>query len=72
VRIALLSRAKNRLYSNRRLVEAAEQRGHHIDYVHTLNCYMDIASHSPSVHLAGEELPPYDAIIPRIGASVTF
>ncbi len=72
MRIALLSRAKNRLYSNRRLVEAAEQRGHEIDYVHTLNCYMDIASHEPSVHLAGEELPFYDAIIPRIGASVTF
>ena len=72
MRIALLSRAKNRLYSNRRLVEAAEARGHQIDYVHTLNCYMDIASHTPSVHLAGEELPFYDAIIPRIGASVTF
>ncbi len=72
MRIALLSRAKNRLYSNRRLVEAAEQRGHQIDYVHTLNCYMDIASHEPSVHLAGEELPFYDAVIPRIGASVTF
>ncbi len=72
MRIALLSRAKNRLYSNRRLVEAAEQRGHEIEYVHTLNCYMDIASHTPSVHLAGQELPFYDAIIPRIGASVTF
>ena len=72
MRIALLSRAKNRLYSNRRLVEAAERRGHQIDYVHTLNCYMDIASHEPSVHLAGEELPLYDAVIPRIGASVTF
>ena len=72
MRIALLSRAKNRLYSNRRLVEAAEQRGHEIHYIHTLNCYMDIASHEPSVHLAGEELPFYDAVIPRIGASVTF
>lgn len=72
MRIALLSRAKNRLYSNRRIVEAAEVRGHEIEYVHTLNCYMDIASHTPSVHLAGQELPFYDAIIPRIGASVTF
>lgn len=72
MRIALLSRAKNRLYSNRRIVEAAEKAGHEIDYIHTLNCYMDIASHKPSVHLAGQELPLYDAIIPRIGASVTF
>lgn len=72
MRIALLSRAKNRLYSNRRIVEAAEKGGHEIDYIHTLNCYMDIASHKPSVHLAGQELPLYDAIIPRIGASVTF
>ena len=72
MRIAVLSRAKNRLYSNRRIVEEAEKRGHEINYVHTLNCYMDIASHTPSVHLAGQELPFYDAIIPRIGASVTF
>ena len=72
MRIALLSRAKNRLYSNRRIVEAAEKRGHEIEYIHTLNCYMDIASHTPSVHLAGQELPFFDAIIPRIGASVTF
>ena len=72
MRIALLSRAKNRLYSNRRIVEVAENRGHEIEYIHTLNCYMDIASHTPSVHLAGQELPFYDAIIPRIGASVTF
>ena len=72
MRIALLSRARDRLYSNRRLVEAAEQRGHEIEYIHTLHCYMDIASHSPSVHLGGEELAFFDAVIPRIGASVTF
>ena len=72
MRIALLSRAHNRLYSNRRLVEAAIERGHEIEHVHTLNCYMDIASNSPSVHLGGEELPFFDAVIPRIGASVTF
>ena len=43
-----------------------------MDYVHTLNCYMDIDPKSPSVHLGGNELPYYDAVIPRIGASVTF
>ncbi|GJL81018.1 MAG: putative alpha-L-glutamate ligase [marine bacterium B5-7] len=72
MKIALLSLAKDRLYSNRRLVEAAEQRGHEIQHVHTLNCYMDIATRSPSVHLNGEELPFFDAVIPRIGASITF
>jgi ribosomal protein S6--L-glutamate ligase len=70
--IALLSRGADRLYSNRRLIEAAEARGHKIRTVHTLRCYMDIASHDPSVHLDGRELPFFDAVIPRIGASVTF
>src|SRR5690606_6921153 len=59
-------------YSNKRLLEAAEARGHDIQVVHTLRCYMDIASHDPSVHLGGRELPFFDAVIPRIGASVTF
>ena len=72
MKIALLTRAGDRLYSNRRLVEAALARGHEMDYVHTLNCYMDIDPKSPSVHLGGDELPRYDAVIPRIGASVTF
>lgn len=70
--IALLSRGSDRLYSNRRLLEAAEARGHNIQVVHTLRCYMDIASHDPSVHIGGKELPFFDAVIPRIGASVTF
>ena len=69
--IALLSRNRN-LYSTRRLVEAAEQRGHTARVVDTLRCYMSIASHHPSIHLKGEELEPFDAVIPRIGASVTF
>jgi ribosomal protein S6--L-glutamate ligase len=69
--IALLSRNRN-LYSTRRLVEAAEQRGHTARVVDTLRCYMSIASHHPSIHLKGQELEPFDAVIPRIGASVTF
>ena len=40
--------------------------------LNTLKCYMDIAAHRPSVHYRGNELEPYDAVIPRIGASVTF
>ncbi len=70
--IAILTRGGDRLYSNRRLIEAAESRGHRVHTVHTLRCYMDIAAHDPSVHLGGRELPFFDAVIPRIGASVTF
>ncbi|WP_027961615.1 30S ribosomal protein S6--L-glutamate ligase [Halomonas halodenitrificans] len=69
--IALLSRNRN-LYSTRRLVEAAEQRGHTARVVDTLRCYMSIAAHHPSIHYRGQELEPFDAVIPRIGASVTF
>ncbi|MBR9903811.1 MAG: 30S ribosomal protein S6--L-glutamate ligase, partial [Gammaproteobacteria bacterium] len=69
--IALLSRNRN-LYSTRRLVEAAEQRGHTARVVDTLRCYMSITSHHPSIHYKGQEIEPFDAVIPRIGASVTF
>ena len=71
MRIAILSR-NPKLYSTKRLVEAAEERGHEVQILNTLKCYMDIASHNPSVHYRGRELPPFDAVIPRIGASVTF
>lgn len=71
MRIAILSRNKN-LYSTKRLVEAGQARGHVVDVVDTMHCYMDITSNRPSVRYKGEELPEYDAIIPRIGASVTF
>jgi len=69
--IAILSR-NPKLYSTRRLVEAAEERGHDVQVLNTLKCYMDIASHQPSMHYKGRELEPFDAVIPRIGASVTF
>ncbi|MEJ2399622.1 MAG: 30S ribosomal protein S6--L-glutamate ligase, partial [Gammaproteobacteria bacterium] len=60
------------LYSTRRLVEAAKGRGHSVRVVDTLHCYMNISSHEPSVHFKGEQLEDYDAVIPRIGASITF
>ncbi|WP_136253051.1 30S ribosomal protein S6--L-glutamate ligase [Onishia niordana] len=69
--IALLSRNRH-LYSTRRLIEAAEQRGHTARVIDTLRCYMNITSHRPSIHYKGEELEPFDAVIPRIGSSVTF
>ena len=71
MKIAILSRNK-KLYSTRRLQEAALARGHEVDIIDTLHCYMDISSNKPSVRFKGEPLPQYDAIIPRIGASVTF
>jgi ribosomal protein S6--L-glutamate ligase len=71
MKIAILSR-NAKLYSTRRLVEAAEARGHQVDVIDTLHCYMDITSSRPTVRYHGEELPLYDAVIPRIGASITF
>lgn len=71
MKIAILSRGPN-LYSTRRLVEAGQERGHDIDVIDTLHCYMDITSNRPAVRYKGKELPAYDAVIPRIGASVTF
>jgi len=69
--IGILSTNRN-LYSTRRLVEAGEARGHQVRVVNHKRCYMNIASHRPTVHLRGESLRELDAIIPRIGASVTF
>lgn len=69
----ILMLARNpKLYSHRRLIEAAEERGHTLDIVNTLQCYMNITSHRPAVIFQGEPLKGYDAVIPRIGASVTF
>lgn len=71
MRIAILSRGPD-LYSTRRLREAAEELGHEVDIIDTLHCYMDITSSKPTVRYNGKELPKYDAVIPRIGASITF
>jgi len=71
MKIAILSRNAN-LYSTRRLKEIGEERGHEVDVIDTLHCYMDITKSRPAVRYKGEELPYYDAVIPRIGASITF
>ncbi|MEZ5892184.1 MAG: 30S ribosomal protein S6--L-glutamate ligase [Parvularculaceae bacterium] len=71
MKLALMCRNAG-LYSHKRIVEAAEARGHDIDVVDHLRCYINITSHRPTVRYRGEELPLYDAVIPRIGASVTF
>ena len=71
MKIAILSR-NPKLYSTRRLIEAARARGHSVRVIDVLRCYMDITSHNPTVHYKGEELTEFDAVIPRIGASVTY
>ncbi len=69
--IAILSRGEN-LYSTRRLVEAAEERGHEPEVIDYLRCMMDISATNPTVRFMGRTLDEFDAIIPRIGASKTF
>jgi ribosomal protein S6--L-glutamate ligase len=71
MKIAMMTR-NPALYSHQRLKEAAEARGHELDFVNTLRCSMNIASRRPEIYYDGEKLPRYDAVIPRIGASVTF
>jgi ribosomal protein S6--L-glutamate ligase len=71
MKIALLAQ-NHSLYSHKRLKEAAEARGHQLDMIKTLGCYMNIASRRPEIYYNGEKLGKYDAVIPRIGASVTF
>ncbi len=71
MKIGILSRNRN-LYSTRRLVEAGEQKGHRVDVIDYVRCYMNIATKKPSIFIGDEELNDYDAVIPRIGASQTF
>jgi ribosomal protein S6--L-glutamate ligase len=73
MKIAILSR-NAKLYSTRRLVEAAIERGHEPRVIDHLRCFMDIGTDSPSIHYKDEEFQPghFDATIPRIGASVSF
>ena len=66
----MLARNPN-LYSHKRLVEAAEARGHEIDILNTTRCTVNIASHRPTITYNGDTLEGYDAVIPRIGASIT-
>lgn len=70
MKIGILSR-NQKIYSTNRLVEAARKRGHVVKVVDHIKCYMNITSNRPEVHYKKENLT-FDAIIPRIGASVTF
>jgi len=71
MKIVVLS-TNPKLYSTRRLIDAGKERGHEMLVINHKRCYMNITSHQPSVHYKGEALEGIDAIIPRIGASVSF
>lgn len=71
MKLAILSRNR-KLYSTRRLIEAAQLRGHSVSVVDPLRCYMRISPGLAEIHYRGRVLEGFDAIIPRIGASITF
>ncbi|MBN8480583.1 MAG: 30S ribosomal protein S6--L-glutamate ligase [Xanthomonadales bacterium] len=71
MKIAILSRNAS-LYSTTRLVEAARERGHTVRVLDPLRCYMRIAAGAFEMHYKGRALGGFDAVIPRIGASITF
>ncbi|NIP71698.1 MAG: 30S ribosomal protein S6--L-glutamate ligase [Gammaproteobacteria bacterium] len=71
MKIGILSR-NAKLYSTRRLMEAGEARGHVVQVIDPLKCYMNITSMRPGIYHRGQLVEGLDAIIPRIGASITF
>lgn len=71
MRVYVLSRNKE-LYSTKRLVEAAEEKGWEVRVIDYLKCSIEIAKGELKINYLGEKLPAPDAIIPRIGASRTF
>lgn len=71
MKIAILSRDGS-LYSCKRLLEAAHERGHRVEVIDPLSCYMNINPGSSAIHYRGEQLGHFDAVIPRIGSAITF
>ncbi len=71
MKIAILSR-DGTLYSCKRLREAAMRRGHLVEILDPLSCYMNINPAASSIHYKGRRLPHFDAVIPRIGSAITF
>lgn len=70
MKIAILSNNK-KLYSTSRLVEEAKLRGHKVDVIHYRDCYLSLDDRHPDVYYNGKKLSSYDAIIPRISATMT-
>lgn len=70
IKIGILSQ-ENKSYSTRRLVESGKKRGHKMQVIETMRCYMNITSSHPAIRYRGSDLCDFDAIIPRIRASIT-
>lgn len=71
MKLAILSRGSNS-YSTRRLKEAAEQRGHTVKILDTLKFAIDLQQGVPDLYFRQKPLSDYDAVLPRIGASITY
>jgi ribosomal protein S6--L-glutamate ligase len=71
MKLAILSR-NLKCYSTRRLREAAQQRGHIVKVLNTLKFAIDLEKGKPSLYFRQKELSQYDAVLPRIGASITY
>jgi len=70
MKIAMLARNPN-VYSHKRLAQAAEMRGHILDIFNITRCTVNIANDLPTISYEGKTLSGYDAVIPRIYASIT-
>lgn len=70
MKLVILSR-NSRLYSTRRLVEAGRERGHSVRVIDPLRCYMRISANQFHLHYRGRRIHGYDAVIPRIGTTIT-
>src|SRR5210317_1834486 len=71
MKLAILS-CNSKCYSTRRLREAAEQRGHKVKVLDTLKFAIDLQQERPDLLFRGKHLSHYDAVLPRIGASITY
>ncbi len=71
MKLAILS-CSPKCYSTRRLREAAEQRGHKVKVLNTLKFAIDLEEGLPNLYFLQKELSHYDAVLPRIGASITY
>jgi len=72
MKIAILATNPS-LYSHKRLIEEGEKAGHEMSVINPLRCYMNVAASNPTVHYrGGEVLSQFDAVIPRVGVSITF
>lgn len=71
MKLAILSRAP-RAYSTQRLRAAALDRGHQVKVLNTLRFAIDLSGPEPDLHFRGRPLSSYDAILPRVGSSITY